>query len=91
MDKYCSATLNSTSEAKGKTILLVDDSATLRSAAVYALERSGHQVIQAVDGLDQSCKRIPVVQDGPRQPDAGQQRRIDLLGPDRESDCQDRW
>lgn len=36
----------------GKTVLLVDDSATLRSAVVYALERSGHNVIQAADGLD---------------------------------------
>jgi len=39
-------------ETKGKTVLLVDDSATLRSAAAYALNRSGYKVIQAADGLD---------------------------------------
>jgi two-component system chemotaxis response regulator CheY len=35
-----------------KNILIVDDSATLRSAAVFALERSGYNMIQAIDGLD---------------------------------------
>ena len=35
-----------------KNILIVDDSVTLRSAAVFALKRSGHTVYQAVDGLD---------------------------------------
>lgn len=52
MDKYNNRTLIVNDEAMGKTILLVDDSVTLRSAAVYALERSGHNVIQAVDGMD---------------------------------------
>lgn len=45
-------TFGQSKEAKGKTILLVDDSATLRSAAAYALKRSGYNVIQAADGLD---------------------------------------
>jgi two-component system chemotaxis response regulator CheY len=52
MDKYSNAALIFNNGAMVKTILLVDDSATLRSAAVYALERSGHKVIQAVDGMD---------------------------------------
>lgn len=37
---------------KGKTILVVDDSATVRKLISSKLEKSGHQVICAVDGVE---------------------------------------
>ena len=37
---------------KGKTILVVDDSATVRKLIANKLEKSGHQVICAVDGVE---------------------------------------
>ncbi len=37
---------------KGKTILVADDSATVRKLISSKLEKSGHQVICAVDGVD---------------------------------------
>jgi CheY-like chemotaxis protein len=37
---------------KGKTILVVDDSATVRKLISSKLEKSGHNVICAVDGVD---------------------------------------
>ncbi len=40
------------SKPKGKTILVVDDSATVRKLISSKLEKSGHQVICAVDGVE---------------------------------------
>lgn len=37
---------------KGKTILVVDDSATVRKLISNKLEKSGHQVVCAVDGVE---------------------------------------
>lgn len=42
----------SESKPKGKTILVVDDSATVRKLLTSKLEKSGHNVICAVDGVD---------------------------------------
>lgn len=39
-------------EVKGKKILVVDDSATIRKLISGKLEKSGHEAICAVDGLD---------------------------------------
>jgi twitching motility two-component system response regulator PilG len=41
---------------KGKTILVVDDSATVRKLLTSKLEKSGHNVICAVDGVDGLAK-----------------------------------
>jgi len=35
-----------------KTILIVDDSASLRTVVRLALSRAGHEVLEAADGLD---------------------------------------
>lgn len=40
------------SMVKGKTILVVDDSATVRKLIAGKLEKSGHDVVCAVDGVD---------------------------------------
>lgn len=40
------------SMVKGKTILVVDDSATVRKLIAGKLEKSGHEVVCAVDGVD---------------------------------------
>lgn len=40
------------SKPKGKTILVVDDSATVRKLLSSKLEKSGHNVICAIDGVD---------------------------------------
>lgn len=40
------------SKPKGKTILVVDDSATVRKLISSKLEKSGHNVVCAVDGVD---------------------------------------
>lgn len=39
-------------ESNPKNILIVDDSTTLRCAAVFALKKAGHNTIEAVDGMD---------------------------------------
>ena len=41
---------------KGKTILVVDDSATVRKLLTSKLEKSGHNVVCAVDGVDGLAK-----------------------------------
>lgn len=41
---------------KGKTILVVDDSATVRKLLTSKLEKSGHNVVCAVDGVDALAK-----------------------------------
>lgn len=48
---------------KGKTILVVDDSATVRKLIAGKLEKSGHEVICAVDGVDALEKIEEVVPD----------------------------
>jgi twitching motility two-component system response regulator PilG len=40
------------SKPKGKTILVVDDSATVRKLLTSKLEKSGHNVVCAVDGVE---------------------------------------
>ena len=44
------------SKPKGKTILVVDDSATVRKLLTSKLEKSGHNVVCAVDGVDALSK-----------------------------------
>ncbi len=39
-----------------KTIMTVDDSATLRQMVVFVLRGGGYQVVEAVDGLDALSK-----------------------------------
>ncbi|GAB1432713.1 response regulator [Spirochaetota bacterium] len=36
----------------GKSILLIDDSATIRHSVSYILEQEGYQLIEAADGLN---------------------------------------
>ncbi len=36
----------------GKSILLIDDSATIRHSVSYILEQEGYQLFEAADGLD---------------------------------------
>ena len=48
---------------RGKTILVVDDSATVRKLIAGKLEKSGHEVICAVDGVDALEKIEEVVPD----------------------------
>lgn len=48
---------------KGKTILVVDDSATVRKLISSKLEKSGHQVICAVDGVEAMATIETVVPD----------------------------
>jgi twitching motility two-component system response regulator PilG len=48
---------------KGKTILVVDDSATVRKLIAGKLEKSGHEVICAVDGVDALEKMEEIVPD----------------------------
>jgi twitching motility two-component system response regulator PilG len=48
---------------KGKTILVVDDSATVRKLIAGKLEKSGHEVICAVDGVDALEKIEEIVPD----------------------------
>lgn len=48
---------------KGKTILVVDDSATVRKLIAGKLEKSGHEVICAVDGVDALEKMENLVPD----------------------------
>lgn len=51
------------SMVKGKTILVVDDSATVRKLIAGKLEKSGHEVICAVDGVDALEKMEDMVPD----------------------------
>src|SRR5690606_38407346 len=39
-----------------KTVLVVDDSATVRASVAFILESAGYDVVQAVDGLDGVAK-----------------------------------
>jgi twitching motility two-component system response regulator PilG len=48
---------------RGKTILVVDDSATVRKLIAGKLEKSGHEVICAVDGVDALEKIEEIVPD----------------------------
>jgi twitching motility two-component system response regulator PilG len=48
---------------KGKTILVVDDSATVRKLIAGKLEKSGHEVICAVDGVDALEKIEEIIPD----------------------------
>lgn len=48
---------------KGKTILVVDDSATVRKLISSKLEKSGHQVICAVDGVEAMATIETIVPD----------------------------
>jgi twitching motility two-component system response regulator PilG len=52
MDEMKRQSETSGSMAKGKTILVVDDSATVRKLISGKLEKSGHNVICAVDGVE---------------------------------------
>ncbi len=48
---------------KGKTILVVDDSATVRKLLTSKLEKSGHNVVCAVDGVDGLAKIAEILPD----------------------------
>lgn len=52
-----------TQEAKSRTILVVDDSPTVRKLISGKLEKSGHTVVLAVDGMDALAKISEVVPD----------------------------
>ncbi len=47
----------------GKTIMVVDDSATIRKLVSAKLEKHGHSVIAAVDGMDALAKLEEIVPD----------------------------
>lgn len=51
------------SKPKGKTILVVDDSATVRKLLTSKLEKSGHNVVCAVDGVDALLKMADAMPD----------------------------
>lgn len=51
------------SMVKGKTILVVDDSATVRKLIAGKLEKCGHEVVCAVDGVDALEKMEELVPD----------------------------
>ncbi|MBK8466374.1 MAG: response regulator [Chloracidobacterium sp.] len=51
------------SKPKGKTILVVDDSATVRKLLMSKLEKSGHNVVCAVDGVDALSKMAETLPD----------------------------
>ncbi len=51
------------SKTRGKTILVVDDSATVRKLISGKLEKSGHEVVCAVDGMDALAKLNEIVPD----------------------------
>ena len=51
------------SAPKGRTILVVDDSPTVRKLISGKLEKSGHEVFCAVDGMDALAKLDEVVPD----------------------------
>lgn len=48
--------LNSETAASGKTIMVVDDSPTVRKLITGKLEKHGHTVVVAVDGMDALAK-----------------------------------
>lgn len=50
-------------KSKGKTILVIDDSATVRKLISGKLEKSGHEVVCAVDGMDALAKLNEIVPD----------------------------
>lgn len=50
-------------QPKGRTILVVDDSATVRKLISGKLEKSGHEVVCAVDGMDALAKLNEIVPD----------------------------
>lgn len=52
-----------TQEAKSCTILVVDDSPTVRKLISGKLEKSGHKVVLAVDGMDALAKMNEMVPD----------------------------
>lgn len=51
------------SQPKGRTILVVDDSPTVRKLISGKLEKSGHEVVCAVDGMDALAKLNEIVPD----------------------------
>jgi len=51
------------SKPKGKTILVVDDSATVRKLLTSKLEKSGHNVVCAIDGVDALAKMAKAMPD----------------------------
>jgi CheY-like chemotaxis protein len=51
------------SSAAGKVIMVVDDSATIRKLVSAKLEKHGHSVITAVDGMDALAKLEEVIPD----------------------------
>ncbi|HQU82010.1 MAG TPA: response regulator [Pyrinomonadaceae bacterium] len=50
-------------QPKGRTILVVDDSATVRKLISGKLEKCGHEVVCAVDGMDALAKLNEIVPD----------------------------
>ena len=52
LDEISRQTENYDARAVGKTILVVDDSPTVRKLIAGKLEKSGHKVVCAVDGVD---------------------------------------
>ena len=56
-----------------KTVLTVDDSASIRQMVSFTLKSAGYEVVEAVDGMDgldkakvRSCKRVLTDQNMPR-------------------------
>ena len=54
---------SSASASSGKTILVVDDSPTVRKLIIGKLEKHGHRVVAAVDGMDALSKISETVPD----------------------------
>jgi CheY-like chemotaxis protein/Tfp pilus assembly protein PilF len=64
VDKHEGEAQNSTeSGVTGKTVMVVDDSATIRKLVSAKLEKHGHSVISAVDGMDALAKLEEIVPD----------------------------
>ena len=64
VDKHEGEAQNGTeSGVTGKTVMVVDDSATIRKLVSAKLEKHGHNVISAVDGMDALAKLEEIVPD----------------------------
>lgn len=55
--------LGSNSLSSGKTIMVVDDSPTVRKLIIGKLEKHGHRVVAAIDGMDALSKINEIIPD----------------------------